>query len=151
MTTILESLGSTPIGELPVRPFARVDIDDAMWRVVDEMKAKGRGAVVIEEQGKLVGIFTERDLMTRVDHDDVLWSHVPVREVMTPYPTVIGLRDSVAEALRRLQAGRRRHLPIVDERGAVRGVLSVRDILAHAAGRYPEDLVNLPPTPDHEA
>lgn len=147
----LDALAATPVAQLPPRPFARADIDDRLWKVVDAMKARGRGAVVVEDDGALVGIFTERDLMARVDHDDVLWSHVPVRDVMTPHPTVIHPTDSLAEALRRLLAGRRRHLPIVDERGTVIGLLSVRDILGFVASRFPEEMVNLPPTPDHES
>jgi CBS domain-containing protein len=144
------ALVATPVAHLPARPFARVDAGDAMWKVVDEMKSKGRGAVLIEEDGALVGIFTERDLVSRLDHSDILWSHVVVRDVMTPHPTVIRPHESLAEALRRLIQGRRRHLPIVDEHGKVQGLLSIRDILAHVASKFPEDMVNLPPNPDHE-
>jgi CBS domain-containing protein len=149
--TGLDTLAATPVAQLPPRPWARVDVGDPMWKVVDEMKARGRGAVLVEDGGALVGIFTERDLMGRVDHADVLWSHVIVRDVMTPHPMVIRPADSLAEALRRLIAGRRRHLPIVDERGTVLGLLSIRDLLAFIASRFPDDMVNLPPTPDHEA
>lgn len=148
--TTMHALAATPVAQLPSRAWARVDASAPMWKVVDEMKAKGRGAVVVEEDGALVGIFTERDVVSRLDHSDVLWSHVVVRDVMTPHPTVIRPRDSLAEALRRLLAGRRRHLPVVDEAGAVLGVLSIRDILAYVATRFPEDLINLPPGPDHE-
>jgi len=145
-----DALIMTPVAHLPARPFARVEASDAMWKVVDQMKVKGRGAVLVEEDGALVGIFTERDLMSRLDHADVLWSHVIVRDVMTPHPTVIRPHDSLAEALRRLIQGRRRHLPIVDEHDRVQGLLSIRDILAHVASKFPEDMVNLPPNPDHE-
>lgn len=147
----MEALAATPVSRVPPRPHASVDVGDAMWKVVDEMKAKGRGAVLVEEAGALVGIFTERDLMTRLDHDDALWSHVIVRDVMTPYPTVIHPDDSLAEAMRRLIQGRRRHLPIVDDRGHVLGLLSIRDLLAHVASRFPEELLNVPPHPDHES
>jgi CBS domain-containing protein len=143
-------LATASVSDLPPRPFARVEVGDAMWKVVDEMKAKGRGAVVVEEAGALVGIFTERDLVSRLDHTDVLWSHVEVREVMTPHPTVIRPEDSVAEALRRLVQGRRRHLPIVDTAGHTLGMLSIRDILTYVATKFPEEMVNLPPNPDHE-
>lgn len=147
----MENLARTPVSQLPPRPHATVDVADPMWKVVDEMTAKGRGAVLVEENGALVGIFTERDLMSRLDHDDALWSHVIVRDVMTPHPTVIRRDDSLAEALRRLIAGRRRHLPIVDDRGHVLGLISIRDVLSHVASRFPEELLNLPPNPDHES
>jgi CBS domain-containing protein len=146
----MSALAIAAVADLPARAWARVDAGDAMWKVVSEMKAKGRGAVVVEEGGALVGIFTERDLVSRLDHSDVLWSHVVVKDVMTPHPTVIHKTDSLAEALRRLLAGRRRHLPIVDDAGHVHGVLSIRDLLLFVATRFPEEMINLPPDPNHE-
>jgi len=147
----MQALASATVGELSPRPHARVDAGDAMWKVVGEMKPKGRGAVLVEEDGALVGIFTERDLLNRIDHRDVLWSHVLVRDVMTPHPMVVRREDSLAEALRRLTQGRRRHLPVVDDRGHVLGLVSIRDILDYIADRFPEEMINLPPDPSHES
>ena len=147
----MQALASATVGELSPRSHARVDTDAAMWKVVSEMKAHGRGAVLVEEAGALVGIFTERDLLNRVDYSDVLWSHMMVRDVMTPHPMVIRPDDSLSEALRRLTQGHRRHLPIVDERGHVLGLISIRDILTYIAERFPEEMLNLPPHPDHES
>ena len=147
----MQALASATVGELSPRPHARVGVDDAMWKVVAEMTAKGRGAVLVEDGGALVGIFTERDLLNRVDYSDALWSHVVVRDVMTPHPMVIRPDDSLSEALRRLTQGHRRHLPVVDDRGHVLGLISIRDILTHIAERFPEDMMNLPPHPDHES
>lgn len=147
----MEALAKATVAELPARAAARVDAGDAMWKVVGEMTTKGRGAVLVEEDGALVGIFTERDLLNRIDYDDVLWSHVVVRDVMTPAPMVIHEDDSLSEALRRLVQGHRRHLPIVDARGHVLGLMSIRDIMMFVAERFPEDMLNLPPHPDHES
>jgi len=145
------ALANATVGELSPRPHATVAVGDAMWKVVAEMTNKGRGAVLVEDDGSLVGIFTERDLLNRIDYSDALWSHVVVRDVMTPHPMVIRPDDSLSEALRRLTQGHRRHLPIVDERGHVLGMMSIRDVLAFIAGRFPEDMLNLPPHPDHES
>jgi CBS domain-containing protein len=147
----MQQLADAVVGELPARPHARVSVDDAMWKVVAEMSSKGRGAVLVEDDGTLVGIFTERDLLNRIDYSDALWSHVVVRDVMTPHPMVIHADDSLSEALRRLTQGHRRHLPVVDERGHVVGMISIRDILTHVAQRFPEEMMNLPPHPDHES
>jgi signal-transduction protein with cAMP-binding, CBS, and nucleotidyltransferase domain len=144
-------LSLATVGDLAARPHARVPVDAPMWKVVAEMKSLNRGCVLVEEGGELVGIFTERDLLSRVDHSDTLWSHVVVRDIMTPHPMVVRAGDSLAEAMRRLTQGRRRHLPIVDERGKVLGLISIRDILAYIAERFPEDMMNLPPGPDHES
>jgi signal-transduction protein with cAMP-binding, CBS, and nucleotidyltransferase domain len=144
-------LALATVGDLTPRPHARVNVDAPMWKVVDEMKAQNRGAILVEEDGTLVGIFTERDLLSRLDHGDPLWSHVLVRDVMTPHPMVIRKADSLAEAMRRLVEGRRRHLPIVDDRGHVLGMISIRDIMTFIAGKFPEDMMNLPPDPNHES
>lgn len=151
MSCGMEALANARIDDLALRPHASVGIDAAMWKVVEQMKAKDRGAVVVEDGGALVGIFTERDLLNRVDHSDPLWSHLLVRDVMTPHPMVIHADDSLSEALRKMIAGHRRHLPVVDERARVLGMLSIRDVLTFVAERFPEDLVNLPPHPDHES
>jgi CBS domain-containing protein len=147
----MQTLAQARIAELSLRPHARVSAGDAMWKVVSEMKAKGRGAVLVEDGGALVGIFTERDLLNRIDHGDALWSHVVVRDVMTPQPMVVRPDDSLSEALRRLIQGHRRHLPVVDDHGAVLGLISIRDIFTYIAERFPEDMMNLPPHPDHES
>ena len=147
----MRTLSLTTVSDLPPRAYASVDAGDQMFKVIDVMKEKRRGAVCVEENGKLVGIFTERDVVSRLDHTDVLWSHVIVRDVMTPHPTVIRPEDSLAEAFRRFVQGKRRHLPIVDRQGKVLGLLSVRDVLQFIAGKFPEDMINLPPNPDHES
>ena len=147
----MRALTITQVGDLPPRPHAIVNVGDAMWKVVEAMKTKGRGAVCVEEDGALVGIFTERDLVSRIDHSDTLWPHVVVRDVMTPHPMVVRRDDSLAEALRRLTQGRRRHLPVVDAQGEVLGLISIRDILTFVASKFPEDLINLPPDPSHES
>jgi CBS domain-containing protein len=151
MVAKLEDVATTPIGKLPVRPVVRVEAGDAMWKVVAAMKEANRGAVLVEDGGRLVGIFTERDVMTRLDHEDLDWLHVKVGDVMTPHPMTIHVDDTVAEAMRRLHEGRRRHLPVVDERGKVKSLLSIRDLLAYVADRFPEEFVNLPPRPDRES
>jgi CBS domain-containing protein len=147
----MQTLAAATVSELSPRQHATVAVDDAMWKVVGEMKAKGRGAVLIQDDGALVGIFTERDLLNRIDYSDALWSHVVVRDVMTPHPMVIRPDDSLSEALRRLTQGHRRHLPIVDYQGHVLGLISIRDILSFVAEQFPEEMVNLPPHPDHES
>jgi CBS domain-containing protein len=151
MMARLEDVASTPVGALPHRPLVRVAAADPMWKVVAAMNDAKRGAVIVEDDGKLVGIFTERDVMSRLDHADLDWLHVKVGDVMTPHPMVIRATDTVAEAIRRLHEGRRRHLPVVDDTGAVTTLLSIRDLLDYIAEKFPEDFVNLPPRPDRES
>jgi CBS domain-containing protein len=146
----MEMLTIATIGELTYRPHANVDVTAPLGKVVDEMKTRGRGCALVEENGTLVGIFTERDLLNRVDHHDPTWRQRPVKDVMTAHPMVGRPSDSLAEVVRLLEAGRRRHLPVVDDKGTVLGLISIRDVMTYIAGRFPEELMNLPPDPTHE-
>ena len=105
----------------------------------------------VEVAGRTWAVQFRANKQAIIDHTDALWSHVIVKDVMTAHPTVVRREDSLAEALRLLIQGRRRHLPVVDERGKVLGLLSIRDILTFIAGKFPEDMINLPPNPDHES
>jgi CBS domain-containing protein len=88
-------------------------------------RRKVRSALVMEK-GKLLGIFTGTDLISRVvavgrDPDKTL-----LQKVMTKDPETIAAHESAVEALRRMQRGHFRHLPVVDGEKVV-GILSRRD------------------------
>ena len=146
----MEMLSAATAGELTYRPHAHIEVGAPLSRAVAEMKTRGRGCVLVEDAGTLVGIFTERDLLDRVDHHDPAWPDLPVDTVMTRGPVVGHAGDSLADVIRLLERGRRRHLPVVDDRGRVIGLISIRDVMIYIAGRFPEELMNLPPDPTHE-
>jgi CBS domain-containing protein len=84
------------------------------------------GSVLVTERGRLLGIFTQGDLVRRVlapGRDPNLTLLV---EVMTGDPETIRPRESVDEAIRRMDEYGYRHLPVVDG-GAVVGVVALRD------------------------
>ena len=84
------------------------------------------GSVLVTEHGRLLGIFTEGDLVRRVlapGRDPNLTLLV---EVMTADPDTIRPRESVDEAIRRMDEYGYRHLPVVDG-GAVVGMVALRD------------------------
>lgn len=87
------------------------------------------GAVcVLDEEGKLIGVFSERDLLNRVvvpRHDAV---SLPLRQVMSPLRAVIRCDETPQQALERMDEIGSRHLPVVDGEKWV-GMLSMRDLL----------------------
>lgn len=151
MTTSLAEIAKTRIGTIARRQPVRVTLTTTLGEVVAALREKGRGAVLVEELGRIVGIFSERDLMLRVDHADLAWSARRVDEVMTKEPRTIGENEPIEEALNIMLTGGHRHLPIVDAAGALVGIVSVRDILIHIVGFFPADFLNLPPDPEREA
>ncbi|MCA9679114.1 MAG: CBS domain-containing protein [Kofleriaceae bacterium] len=148
---MLENIATMPISELPLRDSVQVPSTATLGAVVDAMHAKRHGAAMVVERGELIGIFSERDLIHRVDHADPAWQDLPVAEVMTAMPMIIREDDTVAEALRRMNVGKRRHLPIIRDRSTAVGMISIRDILSYLASRFPAHFINLPPDPEHEA
>lgn len=104
------------------------------------------GCLLVCDGGLLRGVFTERDLMRRVLAADRPLT-VPVGECMTCGPVVIGPKDSVGAAVRKMEEGGYRHLPVVDEAGRPVGVLSVKRIVGYLAGHFPATTNNLPPDP----
>jgi CBS domain-containing protein len=108
--------------------------------------------VLVEDaSGALRGVFTERDLMTRVDHRGHDWHGRTIGECMTAGPRCLDLDASLEDAIVLMQQGAFRNLPLVDASGRATGVLTVRDILRYIAENFPQEFVNLPPDPRHEA
>lgn len=86
------------------------------------------GSVMVMEGARVVGIFTERDLMKRVLLHDLDLDRVPVATVMTSELVFATARDGVAAALQSMQEHHIRHLPVMDGSELV-GVLSIRDLI----------------------
>lgn len=99
--------------------------------VVSEMAGRNVGSAVVLKNGKLVGIFTERDLLVKVVGKGKLVEGLTVADVMTKNPHAAKMEDDVAESVRRMSQGRFRHLPIVDEDKNLIGLLSQGDFVAY--------------------
>lgn len=84
-------------------------------------------SVLVCEGERLLGIFTERDLLTRVVAADRDPKKTKLSEVMTPDPDTIDASDKVIEVIRRMDEFRYRHLPVMDN-GRIIGVVSLRDL-----------------------
>lgn len=94
---------------------------------VKKMVARNYGSVVIVEKKKIIGMFTERDLLKKVVALDLHPSEVKVKDVMTTDVKVATVDDDIVDCMRRMSQGRFRHLPIVDKKGELLGLLSQGD------------------------
>jgi CBS domain-containing protein len=89
------------------------------------------GCVVVADGNRPVGIFSERDALRKINVDATALAARPVREFMTHNPQSLVADAKIAFAVQRMDLGGYRHLPIVDERGELVGIISARDILRH--------------------
>ncbi len=96
------------------------------------MQDAGVGSVIVVDDGRPVGILTERDLV-RVAAKGSSASETTVGEWMTPDPDTVGPDSGVAEAYQRLADKGYRHFPVVDDDGLLLGVVSLRDLLSVAS------------------
>jgi CBS domain-containing protein len=109
----------------PVTVREDVLLADALSRMID----RGVGAVLVTDADeKLVGILTERDVVARSAAQG--FDRRPVRDIMTPRPETLEHSETLAVAVRKMNAGNYRHLPITRD-GTPVGVISVRDLLRH--------------------
>ena len=93
------------------------------------MSSRNIGAVcVLNEEGKLTGIFSERDLLRRVVLAGKNAADVPIKDVMSVIEVVIDCKDTPHQALERMEKFSTRHLPVVRD-GRWVGMLSIRDIM----------------------
>jgi CBS domain-containing protein len=93
------------------------------------MAAQRVGAVVVVEDHKLRGVFTERDLMYRVVARGKDPATTPIGEVMTRNPQTVTEETSVHEAMALMRMNHFRHLPVVAESGEVLGMVALRYLL----------------------
>ncbi len=92
------------------------------------MKQRRVGAIMVVEDDRLVGVFTERDAVCRVLAEGRDGKATPLSEVMTGNPQTIRPDDSFVHALQMMHEGRFRHVPVTEE-GRPIGMVSARDAM----------------------
>jgi CBS domain-containing protein len=126
------------------------------------MKEKKAGSVLVcdpRQDGRLVGVFTERDALRLMaagfpsaagnGNQQAGGLETPIERVMTPHPTTLALSDTVGKAITVMSAGGYRRLPITDDSGKAVGTLEAAGILHYLAEHFPKVVYTLPPSPHH--
>ena len=121
---------------LKPRPPLAVSPQTTVGEVLKQMVADRLGyAVVVDDDRRLLGIFTERDALMRLNVDAAKYRDKPISSVMSKEPATLRSRDKIAYALHRMHVGGFRHVPILDDDERLVGVISVRGILAYLTER----------------
>jgi CBS domain-containing protein len=144
---LAKNLKIESVSRLQPSPALQVGPSCTVAEVVELLRRHEVGCVLVCRDGKLIGIFTERDLVQRIVAPGKPLS-LPVADVMTPHPAVVHDKDAIGNAVRRMEEGGYRHLPVVDAEGRPIGMLSVKRIVHYLVEHFPETVYNLPPDPD---
>jgi len=113
---------------------------------ITKMLANRRAAVVIVDgDGRLIGIFTERDVLTRVVGQSRDVEGTTLAEVMTRDPEALSPQDRICFAVNRMNNAGYRTVPLVDAERRPIGIVTVSDVVKWLAEIFPEAVLNLRP------
>ena len=134
-----------PLRTLPLRKPLCLDSARSSADAIRMMRENHNGSVLVTSGGKLVGIFTERDVLNKIALGEVKPEDTPVADLMRPDPETLAPRMPMAYALNVMALGGFRHVPLIDDEGRPVGVVSVRDIVNYLVDLFPDKVLNIPP------
>jgi len=117
--SITKNKGKPVLGLLP---------SDSLDRAVTLMMESRIGSLVVTENEKLVGILSERDLLSILNDKHAMWTPITAADAMTPNPIVCHPDNSLEEVMNMMVDNNIRHLPVVYE-DKLEGMLSITDIV----------------------
>lgn len=130
---LVRSVMEDDLSRLEQEETLTVSPDASALAVAQWMKEAQTGcALVLDEAGKLVGIFTEHDVMSKLIGKTGETEDVPVSKLMSHNPETLRETDSVAAALNKMAVGRYRHVPVMKDDGRYR-VTSIKSVLKYIA------------------
>ena len=109
--------------------FVGITSDTPAIEAINKMRD---GCALVIENGKLLGIFTERDVLNKLTGKKALAPTTPVKELMSADPETLRETDSVATALSKMSLGRYRHIPVRKTDGTY-AVTSIKHVLKYIA------------------
>lgn len=118
------------VGELPTHEPLRLTPEATVGEALRKMVDERIGCLLIVQDDKLLGIFSERDALLKLGVDAASAHNQPILKYMTPNPAVVSADDKIAVAIHRMDVGGYRHLPVMDGDTPV-SLISIRDILRY--------------------
>lgn len=125
--------------------YVCVEPSAPLSEAIEVMKKDEGGCAIVCEGGRIVGIFTERDLLTKVIGEDVDLN-APVSNWMSPVVGTLSPDATIGDAVRIMNEKSYRNIPLVKD-GKLVGSVSVFDVITYLAESYPKTTMNLPPIP----
>jgi CBS domain-containing protein len=141
---LARNLRRDPVSQLNPNPPRAVGRAAAVADALELMRRDNVGCVLVCDGERLVGLFTERDLMTRVLAVGKPLTH-PVADVMTTEPETVSPKDPIRLAVRKMKLGGHRHLPVVDDANRPVGIVSAKGVVRYLVEHYPAAVYNQPP------
>jgi CBS domain-containing protein len=130
------ALAEESVSAIESRPSVQVSSTTPIRDAIQTMYCLGVSSLLVVDDDKVVGIFTERDVLERVAEElDRLAVH-PVWTVMTCNPTVVYESDPAAAAIAAIAVAGHRHVPVLKVDGTVRGIVSPLRVMDFFEARF---------------
>ena len=135
------------ISSIGIKKAILKDEDASLQSAIESMQSSHSSCILIINDNKIIGIFTERDVITKVVAKNLDLENEKICNYMTNNPETLHSDDSIAFALNKMTSGGFRHIPIVNTKSKEIYVISMQDIINSIGDFYFDDIVNLPPKP----
>ena len=138
-----ELLTTSRVAELSLKDIPVVRGNQTVAEAISQMQAQSHGSALVCEEGRLVGVFTERDLVKHLAEGRSL--DAPIAEVMTSSPKTVRPEDSLLTVIRLMDEGAYRRLPVVAESDSPRGIVDVKSVVHFLVEHFPKAVYNQAP------
>jgi len=139
---------SDPIRMVPTRKLDILAQNSSLHSVVELMKKRHKTCILLTHDDRITGIFTDRDLLTKVVGRGVDYQSAPIHEFMTHSPETLSEDDPIAFALNKMVDGGFRNVPIVDDDNRPIAIVSMGCLIRYIGEYYHNEVVNLPSCPN---
>lgn len=133
------------VSQMQTEDYVCIEPTTPLREAIERMKEDEGGCAIVCEAGRIVGIFTERDLIAKVIGEDVDMN-APVSSCMTTAVETLSFEATIGDAVRLMNQKGYRNIPLVKD-GQLSGSISVFDVITYLSESYPKETMNLPPVP----
>lgn len=136
------AITSQKIRHLKLTPPLLISAGTSLTDTVLQMQKAKKSCILVCEEDRCVGIFTERDYLQKIIGKET-GSSRPIDDFMSKNPKTLTLENTVGEAIRLMHETGYRNVPLVDREGHCAGLLQIRSIIEFLAELYPEEVLNV--------
>ena len=146
--SIERSVKAVEVVALRMDPPVVVDMATPVEGVLRRMREGQSGCALVCRAGTLCGIFTERDVLSKVIGVEGVLDR-PISDLMTPDPVRVHENDPIRTAVFAMYQGGFRNVPVVDSEGRVVSCVRHKDIVHFLVEHFAQHVLNLPPDPEN--
>ncbi|QDU40005.1 inosine 5'-monophosphate dehydrogenase [Maioricimonas rarisocia] len=130
-----QALGEETVSSMKVTPYTSIAPDTTIGDAIQQMAGMHHACLLVADGDRLVGIFTDREIVDRValEYDDMVSR--PVRDVMTTDPVYVHGEDTLAAAMCVMAVSGFRHVPVLTEDGRIEGIVSPQRVSEYLHSR----------------